>query len=230
MIVHDLSATLGDGAVSTDRDDLLAHAQDWWVLGMLRKRRGDELTLPECVVRPRTAGEVAAVLKVATAHRAPVIPFGGGSGVCGAAQAVPGAVVLDTRRFDRIEIDHQALTVKAGAGVIGSKLEAVLNNSSLTLGHFPQSIDISTVGGWLATQSAGQKSNRYGRIDEMVMGLTVVLPDGRVIDLPARPGTAAGPDLTRLFLGSEGIFGVITEATLRVRPMPTRYLSAAFRF
>ena len=230
MIVHDLTAALGESAVSTDPDDLMDHAQDWWVLGMLRKRRGDELTLPECVVRPQTVGQVAAVLEVATAHGVPVVPFGGGSGVCGAAQAVAGAVVLDTRRFDRIVIDEQALTVRTGAGVIGSELETVLNESGLTLGHFPQSIAISTVGGWLATRSAGQKSNRYGRIDEMVIGLVVVLPDGSVIELPARPATSAGPDLTRLFLGSEGTLGVMTEATLRVRPAPSHHLSAGFRF
>jgi alkyldihydroxyacetonephosphate synthase len=228
--LDDLTALLDAEAVSTDPADLAAHARDWWPLAMLRERRGDALTQPVAVVWPSGASDVSRVLSWAGATRTPVVPFGAGSGVHGGAQAVEGAITLDLRRLDPIEIDDEALTVTAGAGVMGPALEGALNARGLTLGHFPQSIDISTVGGWLACRGAGQKSSRYGRIEEMLLGLEVVLPNGTVVQTKAAPASSAGPDLARLFLGSEGTLGVITSATLKIHPSPSRVAHGAYGF
>jgi alkyldihydroxyacetonephosphate synthase len=225
-----LRATLSDGAVSTDPGDLDAHAHDWWPLALLRRRRGLPLTLPIAVVRPSSVDDVAAVLRWAQETRTPVVPFGGGSGVSGGAEAIRGAIALDTRRLDRVEINEQALTVTAQAGVGGSALEDLLAESGYTLGHFPQSIEISTVGGWVAARSAGQKSARYGRLEEMIRGVEVVLPGGRVVRTRVVPATAAGPDVARFFAGSEGTLGVITEATLAIRPAPRVVAHGAYAF
>ncbi|HEX9697348.1 MAG TPA: FAD-binding oxidoreductase, partial [Actinomycetota bacterium] len=230
MTLPDLTSLLGADSVSTDPIDLAAHAHDWWPDALLRERSGETLTLPVAVIRPSSAEQVASTLRWASAAGTPVVPFGGGSGVCGAAQAVAGAIALDTRRLDRIQIDETALTVVAGAGVMGSVLEAALNERGLTLGHYPQSIEISTVGGWCATRGAGQKSSAYGRIDDMVLGMEVALAGGDLVRFPARAGTSAGPDLMRVFLGSEGTLGVITEATLRLHPQPSEASHAAFGF
>lgn len=230
MPFEELVASLPAGTVSFDETDRVAHARDWWPDAILRERAGVAPVLPAAVVRPSSAEQVALVLAWADRTGRAVVPYGGGSGVCGGAQSVAGAIALDTRALTGISIDEQTLTVDAGAGVMGPDLEAALAARGLTLGHFPQSIDISTVGGWCATRSAGQKSGAYGRIDDMVLGLDVVLASGRIVRFPARAGSSAGPDLLRLFLGSEGTLGVITRATLKVRPAPGESRFAAYGF
>jgi len=230
MQISDLAGLLGPEVVSTDPADLAAHARDWWPLAMLRERRGDALERPAAVIRPSNVEDVAAVLRWANETKTPVIPFGAGSGVCGGAQATPGSVSLDLRRLDRVTIDEQSLTVAAGVGIMGYALEAKLQEQGLTLGHYPQSIDISTLGGWLAERSCGQKSSRYGKIEDMVLGLEVVLADGRIFRTRQRPKSAAGPDLGRLFMGSGGTLGVITQATLACRRMAAHVEHGTYRF
>lgn len=230
MNLDELASRLTPGAVSTDAKDLAAHARDWWPFSMLRERRGDVLDLPAAIVRPSYVEEVSEVLRWADETRTPVVPFGGGSGVCGGAQAVPGAITLDLRRMDRVSIDETARTVTAETGLMGNRLEAALQERGLTLGHFPQSIDISSLGGWLAERSCGQKSSRYGRIEDMVLGLEVVLAGGKIVRTRTAPKSAAGPDLARVFLGSEGTLGVITEATLACSATPAVVSHAAYRF
>ena len=226
-----LKTLLPDGAVSTDPEDLGAHAYDWWPLALLRFRRGETMTLPSAVVRPSSTEEVATVLRWAQETRTAVVPFGGGSGVSGGAEAVAGAIALDTRSMDRVlAVDPQALTVTAQTGIMGRALEEHLAGLGLTLGHFPQSIDISTLGGWISARSAGQKSARYGRLEDMILGLEAVLPGGRVVRTRPVPATAAGPDLARLFVGSEGTLGVVTEATIAIRPAPSAVAHGAYAF
>ncbi|MGH2793980.1 MAG: FAD-binding oxidoreductase [Actinomycetota bacterium] len=229
--IESLRTLLPSGAVSVEPEDLAAHAHDWWPLALLRMRRGDVMALPSAIVRPRSTEEVSAVLRWAQETKTAVVPFGGGSGVSGGAEAVAGAVALDTRVMDAvIAVDDTALTVSAQTGIMGRALEQHLNGRGLTLGHFPQSIDISTLGGWIAARSAGQKSARYGRLEDMILGLEVVLPDGRVVRTRPVPATAAGPDLARLFVGSEGTLGVVTEATLALRPAPAVVSHGAYAF
>ncbi len=187
---------------------------------------------PDIVARPGSAAEVAAVLEACSAARVPVTPAGARSGVCGGAMPLHGGVVLDLRSLaGLISVDDASLVADAGAGTMGDALEAELRSAhGLTLGHRPQSVAISTVGGWLACRSAGQYSTRYGKIEDMVVGLDVALADGRLIHTGGAPRAATGPDLTQLFVGSEGTLGVITSARLRLHPAPPAERRAAYGF
>ncbi len=217
--------------VSTNPKTLTERAADAWTLDLLRRARGDELAEPAAVVFPATTEDVATTLAWATETGTAVIPRGAGSGVCGAARAQPGAVILDLSRMDRIgDVDLVSQAVTVQAGVRGDRLEAALAEHGLTTGHYPQSIAISTVGGWIAASSAGQASTGYGAIEDIVLGLTAVLPTGEILRGRAVPRSAAGPDLRRLLIGSEGTLAVVTEATLacRTRPAGWQWLAAGF--
>jgi len=151
--------------------------------------------------------------------------------VCGGAQAASGAVVLDLSRMDRIgPVDAVSQTVRVQAGVRGDRLEEALAESGLTTGHYPQSIAISTVGGWIAASSAGQASTGFGAIEDVLLGLTAVLPGGEILRCRPVPRSAAGPDLRRLLVGSEGTLAVVTEATLACRERPAGWQWLAFGF
>ena len=156
-------------------------------------------------------------------ERVPVTPAGGRSGVCGASIPLFGGVALDLCGLAGVvDVDTLSLVADIRAGTFGPDVESALRGGSgVTLGHWPQSMDLSTVGGWLACRGAGQYSNRYGKIEDMVIGLEVVLADGRVVRTGGHgPRSATGPDLTQLFVGSEGTLGVITEGRFRVHPVP----------
>ena len=191
-----LAGRLPAGTISTDPQALHHHAIDSWSLALLRRVRGDDLPEPAAVISPASTGEVATVLAWACQAGTPVIPRGAGSGVCGGAQAEARAVVLDLSRMDRIgAVDAVSQTVEVQAGVRGDRLEEELATHGLTTGHYPQSVAISTVGGWIAASSAGQASTGFGAIEDVVLGLTAVLPDGVILRLRPVPRSDAGPDL-----------------------------------
>ncbi len=226
-----LVSRLPADTVSTDPKILTERATDSWTLDLLRRVRGDELAEPAAVAFPVRTEDVATVLAWATETGTAVIPRGAGSGVCGGAQARAGAVILDLSRMDQIgDVDLVSQTVTAQAGVRGDRLEAALAANGLTTGHYPQSIAISTVGGWIAASSAGQASTGFGAIEDILLGLTAVLPTGEILRCRAVPRSAAGPDLRRLLIGSEGTLAVVTEATLacRRRPAGWEWLAVAF--
>jgi alkyldihydroxyacetonephosphate synthase len=222
---------LPDGMVTTDAEILRERAVDWWPLALLRKVRGDELPSPAAVVFPASTEDVATTLAWASQSGVAVIPRGGGSGVCGGAQAAAGSVVLDLSRMDEVtDVDLTSRVVHAQAGVRGDRLEEVLAGHGLTLGHYPQSVAISTVGGWIAASSAGQASTGFGAIEDVLLGLTAVLPLGEILRCRPVPRSAAGPDLRRLLVGSEGTLGVVTEAVLACRARPAGWEWLAFGF
>src|SRR5262249_3387344 len=229
-IVERLRAALGP-RLSTDPAALAAHRRDTWALAELRDLLGQGAPTPLCVARPESSDEVALVLRLCRDARVPVIPFGGGSGVCGGVEARPDAVVLSTRGLDGlVSLDARDLRASFRAGTMGSAAEQALEREGLTLGHWPQSVDLSTVGGWVATRAAGQFSTGYGSIEDLVLALEVVLPDGSVLRTRETPRAAAGPDLRQVFMGSEGTLGVVTEVTFSVRPQPEARALAAFHF
>ena len=226
-----LAGRLPDGTISTDPQTLREHATDSWPLALLRRVRGDDLPEPAAVISPATTGEVATVLAWASQTGTAVVPRGAGSGVCGGATADSDAVVLDLSRMDRIgEVDAISHTVEVQAGVRGDRLEQELAKLGLTTGHYPQSVAISTVGGWIAASSAGQASTGFGAIEDILLGLTAVLPDGEILRLRPVPRSAAGPDLRRLLIGSEGTLAVVTEATLACRARPKAWDWLAFGY
>jgi alkyldihydroxyacetonephosphate synthase len=208
----------------SDLDDDRAEAgRDWWPLAIGWAAAGEVPSRPALVARPADTDQVASVLALCNDARVPVTAAGGRSGVCGGSVPLFGGVSLDTGGLAGIgEVDPDSLVADLRAGTFGPDVESGLRGRyGLTLGHWPQSMDLSTVGGWLACRGAGQYSNRYGKIEDMVIGLEVVLADGRVVRTGGHgPRSATGPDLTQLFVGSEGTLGVITEGRFRVHPVP----------
>jgi len=211
--------------------DIAAASRDWWPLALVWEAEGTEQAIAAVVARPLDAAQVADVVRVANDAHVPVTVAAGRSGVCGGSVPLHGGVVLDLTALDGIvAVDRESLVLDVLAGTFGTRLEEQLRAEyGVTLGHFPQSIDISTVGGWLACRGAGQKSTRYGKIEDMVAGLDVVLADGRVVHTGGAPRAAVGPDLTQLFVGSEGTLGVITQARLRLHPAPAAEIRGAWR-
>jgi len=204
--------------------------RDLWPLELMRQRAGE--SPPKVLVaRPQGREQVAAILRWASAAGVVVTPLGGGSGVVGAVAPAQGEVVLDMGGFDRIfEVDEVNLTCRCEAGVNGLALEKHLNERGLTLGHFPSSLPGTTIGGLIATRSSGQESSRYGSIEDMVMSLAVVLPDGTFAAPRPGPRSAVGPALHQLWLGSEGALGVILGAALRVHRRPESVTGKGFAF
>jgi alkyldihydroxyacetonephosphate synthase len=221
-----LAAVVGAEAVAGDHDTRVAHAAGRSYPDLVQLRAGDAGGAPDAVVFPSDSSQLAPLLAACAAHGVAVIPFGGGTSVVGGVAALPGdhaaAVTFDLSRLHAVlVVDETSLTATVEAGILGPELERQLGHAGLTLGHFPQSFEFSTVGGWVATRSAGQASTGYGRIDELVEAVRCIAPAGELATLDA-PATAAGPSLRELVVGSEGVLGVISEATLRVRPAPAR--------
>jgi alkyldihydroxyacetonephosphate synthase len=202
----------------------------------VRGLAGDYASAPDVVAYPASEGEVSAVLDWAGAARAAVLPFGGGSSVVGGiepridAAGYKGAVTLDLGRLGRVrEVDRASRAARIEAGAFGPSLEAQLKSHDLTLRHFPQSFEYSTLGGWIATRSGGHYASLYTHIDDFVESLRVVTPSG-TLETRRLPGSGAGPSPDRLFIGSEGILGVITEAWVRLQDRPRFRAGGAVRF
>ena len=207
-----LVSRLPEGAVATAPRIMRERAIDSWALALLRQVRGDDLPLPAAVVLPASTEDVATVLAWASESKTAVIPRGTGSGVCGGAQAQKGSVVLDLSRMNKVTgLDLVSQTVDVQAGVRGDQLEDALAAEHLTVGHYPQSAAISTVGGWIAASSAGQASAGFGAIEDVLLGLTAVLPNTEI-------------------LRCEGTLAVVTEATLACQARPTGWQWLAFGF
>jgi alkyldihydroxyacetonephosphate synthase len=209
-------------------------ARDWWPLAIGWAAQGGVPQRPAIVVRPITTAQVAEVLAICNEAVVAVTPMAGRSGVCGGSIPVHGGVALDLTGLDGlVGVDEISLTADVRAGMFGPDLEGGLGKvgTGYTLGHWPQSMDLSTVGGWLACRGAGQYSTRYGKIEDMVLGLEVVLADGRIVHTEGHgPRAATGPNLTQLFVGSEGTLGVITQARFRIHPLPPAQARRAFGF
>lgn len=224
-----LATVLPVGRVAHDRVTRIAYSRDASPLSIKSSMRDTSPHIPRAVVWPETTTEVQGIIGVARAIGLPLIPYGGGSGIVGSALAGPNALIVDMKRMDRIlEIDRTSMTVHVQAGMLGMIFEDRLNAGGLTCGHLPQSMQSSTVGGWLAHRGVGALSTKYGRIQDLVLSLEVVLPSGDVVRTRTVPASAAGPDLGRLFIGAEGTLGIVTAVTLQVFPMPEARIHRAF--
>jgi alkyldihydroxyacetonephosphate synthase len=229
MAVSELMRVLGAEKVLVDEATRRGRRRDFWVLSQVADANGEDEPLPACVVRPTQLSDVVAAVNVCRANRTPLVPFGLGSGVCGGVLATASSVILDMGGMNRVrEIDALNLIASFDAGVRGSDAESALSEHGLTLGHYPQSIGISSVGGWVATRAAGQFSTGYGSIEDILFALEAVLPNGDVIETRRTPRASTGPDLRHLLMGSEGTLGVITGVTLSVRRTPEKRIGAAF--
>jgi alkyldihydroxyacetonephosphate synthase len=230
-IVASLRKELGERVVRTDPEVLSAHRRDTWVVTDLRDLEGRPGPDPLAVVEARSTADVSATLRMCREARVPVVPYGGGSGVCGGVVVPEGGVVLSTRELSGLlHLDSRDLIATFRAGTNGMEAERLVERECLTIGHWPQSIELSTVGGWVATRASGQYSTAYGNIEDMLLDLEAVLPDGRILRTRRTPRASVGPDLRQVFLGSEGVFGVITEVTLSLRRLPETSRGQAFHF
>jgi alkyldihydroxyacetonephosphate synthase len=216
-----------------DRDRLL-RAGGKSTLDLLRRNESGVQDAPDAVLLPGTDDEVAEILRYCSQHGVAVVPFGGGTSVVGGLDPIRGefsaVVSLDLRRLDRLlGFDVVSGEAEFGAGVTGPRAEQLLAGHGFSLGHFPQSFEFASLGGYAATRSSGQDSAGYGRFSDMIRGLHVITPAG-ALDLGRAPQSAAGPDLRQLLIGSEGVFGIITRVRVRVHPAPdvTRYEAWSF--
>ncbi|WP_459550135.1 FAD-binding oxidoreductase [Nocardia sp. X0981] len=229
-----LADLVGAAHISTEHAARLRHAGGKSTPDLLRRRDPAPQDAPDAVVRPAGHQQVCAVLEYCSAEGIAVVPFGGGTSVVGGLDPVRGrfesVIALDLRRLDTlIDCDPLSGTATFGAGVTGPRAEELLAAYGLSLGHFPQSFEFASIGGFAATRSSGQASAGYGRFDDMVQRLRVATPTG-TLDLGRAPASAAGPDLRQLFLGSEGALGVLTEVTVRVHPVPEATAHMAWSF
>jgi alkyldihydroxyacetonephosphate synthase len=219
-----LVAILGADRVRDDTYERAFHARGRSYYDLLRLRAGDLSIAPDAVLYPRGADEILAILAFADESGIAIVPYGGGSSVVGGVSADAGpfkaVVTLDLSGMDRIgDIDANAGVASAEAGVYGVALEKALQAKGVTLGHYPQSFEFSTLGGWIAHRGAGQQSIRYGKAEDWLVSAKLATPRG-LFTSESFPASAAGPRLTDLIVGSEGAFGIITEATVLVRPLP----------
>ena len=209
--------------VSTAAADRLRHARGQSFPDLIALRSGRIPVFPDGVAYPLSTTDVRALLHYAAIVGARLIPYGGGTSVVGHITPQPGAapvLTVDMRRMNRLlDLDTENQLARFGAGVAGPDLEAQLQAHGYTLGHYPQSFEQSTLGGWVATRSRGQQSLGYGRIEQLFVGGNVEAPVGS-LQLAPFPASATGPDLREMVLGSEGRLGILTEAIVRVVPIP----------
>ncbi|EPG76004.1 FAD binding domain protein [Leptospira fainei serovar Hurstbridge str. BUT 6] len=223
--IRQLSAIVGKNNIRTDRYERIFHSAGKSFYDVLRLHRNTLRTFVDGVAYPSKESEVAKILEFCSRNKITVIPFGGGSSVVGGVEVIKGkghkaVISLDTTRMDQfLSLDPESLTATYQSGIYGPKLEYALNLKGYTLGHFPQSFEYSTLGGWIAARSAGQQSNRYGKIEEILTSVKLVTPSGIVETLRA-PAYSTGPDWNHIIAGSEGLLGIITEATVKIHKIP----------
>ncbi|MEL0007874.1 MAG: FAD-binding oxidoreductase, partial [Luminiphilus sp.] len=228
MIAEQLAEIIGAEQVLADAEALAAYRFDRWCLKHWQDWRGEALQAPACVVRPRDAADIQGVVRYASDHQIAIVPWGLGSGVCGGIEPEQDQILIDMSAMNRIvSIDEENLLLTVEAGVNGLVAEEAVAERGMTIGHWPQSIAISSVGGWISTRASGQFSTAYGNIEDIVYSLEMVLPNGELVTLGKAPRAAAGPDLRHLALGAEGTHGIVTSVTLSLRRQPeTRCFSA----
>ena len=221
----EITRAVGPGAVLNGHEHRVRRAAGRGYPDLVRLRAGRLEDAPDAVVLPGSVGEVARILEICSREGVAVVPFGGGTSVVGGVEPLRGGfeslLSLDLRRLREVVVDRRSLTATLGPGLRGPEAEEALHAQGVTLGHFPQSFEYATIGGFAATRSAGQASSGYGRFDELVTSIALTAPAGDLRTLEI-PHSAAGPALRELILGSEGALGLITRVTARVRPLPER--------
>ncbi|MDO4858661.1 MAG: FAD-binding oxidoreductase [Thermoguttaceae bacterium] len=231
MIQTELEDAVGVENCSIREIDKLTHSVDYFWLSRLFVDRGEKMPEADYVVSPKDAKEVSKVLQIANYYKLPVTTWGGGGGTQGGAIPVCGGIVLDTKRMNQIyDVNTDSMYIECGTGAIYKHIENVANEKGYATMHYPSSLTCSTVGGFLAHRGIGVVSTKYGKIDDMVLQMEVVLPNGDIIETSPAPKHAAGPDLNQIFIGSEGTLGVITKAQMRIYNQPEERRFRGFLF
>jgi alkyldihydroxyacetonephosphate synthase len=216
-----LSRIVGAEHVITRTEARQQYASDQWWYAIAAAAAGQAISRPDMAVRPETPQQVAQIIQLANRLGVPVTPWGGGSGVQGAANADRGGIVLDLRRLNRVrQIDHKSLTAVVEAGVICKGFEEQMNALDLSFTHYPASTEWATIGGSIAARGSGVLSTKYGKIEEHILSLEFVTPTGELVQTPSVPRHAVGPELTQLLVGAEGTLGIVTAATVKLHLLP----------
>ena len=230
MILSKLQDKLGSHIV-VEPEQCANYTRDTWVLSELRDFEGSPPPRPRAVVEAESVEDISLALQTCYELGIPVVPFGGGSGVCGGIISSADCIVISTQKLTGlVSLSKDNLSATFLAGTNGMEAERLVAEQGFTIGHWPQSIELSTVGGWVATRASGQYSTGYGNIEDILLGLEAILPQGEILRSKLTPRASAGPDLRQLFLGSEGTLGLISEVTLALRPKPETSQGQAFCF
>ena len=230
-IAGDLARLIGTERISVDPSQLDELSWDALSEGRIHPQHRPELHRPTCIVKPQSTDEVRRVVEFANAEMISVVPFGGGSGLMGGALSIRPCIALDLRHMNRIlDIDTEAHTARVEAGIVLESLDTTLSQSGFILGHDPWTVPVATIGGAISTDSVGYRAGIYGSMGEQVLGLEAVLPNGEVLRTPPVSKRSVGINLNALLIGGEGCFGVVTEATIRIFPIPETRVFCGFVF
>lgn len=231
MILFELKEIVGDDNVSISEADKISYSIDFYWISQMWHYRGEKCPVPDYIVLPDTTEEVSKILILANEYKIPVIVWGGGGGAQGGALPIYGGIILDMKKMNKvIDIDLNSMIVEVETGIIMQHLEWELEKFNVSTMHIPASIYCSTVGGFLAHRGTGVLSTKYGKLEDMIITMEVVLPDGKIMNTLPVPKNASGPDLNKLFIGSEGTLGVITKVKLAIREIPESREFRAFLF
>ena len=230
-VAGELARLIGAERISIDPSELDELSWDALSEARIHPEHRPELHRPSCIVRPQSTEEVRRVVEFANAEMISVVPFGGGSGLMGGALSIRPCIALDLRRMNRIlDIDTEAHTARVEAGIVLESLDTTLSQSGFILGHDPWTVPVATIGGAISTDSVGYRAGIYGSMGEQVLGLEAVLPNGEVLRTPPVAKRSVGINLNALLIGGEGCFGVVTEATIRIFPIPETRVFCGFVF
>ena len=232
QILTELEDAVGRENCSVKEIDKVTHSVDYFWLSRMWADRGRKMPQADFIVSPKDSRETSKVVKIANYYKIPVTVWGGGGGTQGGAIPLCGGILLDTKRMNEIyEVNTQSMYIECGAGAIYKHIEWAANEKGYATMHYPSSLTCSTVGGFLAHRGIGVVSTKYGKIDDMVLQMEVVLPNGDIINTSSAPKHAAGPDLNQIFIGSEGTLGIITKAQIRIygQPEVRRFRGFLFR-
>ena len=215
MVLIELKDIVGSEDVSVSSSDKIAYSIDYFWVSELWHDRGEKSPSPDFIVYPESAEEVSKIFVLANEFKIPVTIWGGGSGSQGGALPLFGGILIDTKKMNKIyEIDQKTMSVEVGAGIINKHLEWELDKYGLSTMHDPASSNCGTVGGFIAHRGTGVLSTKYGKFEDMIINMEVVLPDGKIIKTLPVPKTACGMDLNQIFIGSEGTLGMVTKYTI----------------
>lgn len=231
IVLTELEDAVGKENVKTNSIDKLVHSVDFYWSPRSWVDKGKMTEQPQFVVYPTSTESVSKVVKIANQHKIPITPWGGGSGSQGGALPLHGGIIMDMKKMGQvISINKEAYTATAGAGIIHQDFEWELNKHGFSTMHLPASIGCATLGGFLAHRGTGVLSTKYGKIEDLIVSLEVVLPNGDIMNTLSVPRNAAGPDLNQIFVGSEGCLGIITKATVKIFDIPETRQYRAFMF